>query len=138
MVKKITKNATSKKKTVVSKEATRFSLKEYVETLNLVQKRIQEAQMRSALSVNKEMLKAYWFIGKTINERQETSDWGSKIIEKFGKDLQSKFPGIAGFSRRSIFRMQAFFLAYEKVPQAVALIDDLPVFNIHGVIMPFL
>jgi predicted nuclease of restriction endonuclease-like (RecB) superfamily len=26
--------------------------------------------------------------------------------------------------------MQAFFLAYEKVPQAVAQIEELPVFNI--------
>lgn len=130
MAKKIVKKVEKKKASSVVKESTKFSLKEYVETLNLVQKKIQEAQIKSVLSVNKEMLKAYWFIGKTINERQATSDWGSKIIEKFGKDLQSRFPGIAGFSRRSIFRMQAFFLDCEKVPQAVALIDDLPFFSI--------
>jgi len=37
---------------------------------------------------------------------------------------------LRGFSRRNIFRIKAFCRAYVKVPQAVAQLDDLPVFSI--------
>jgi predicted nuclease of restriction endonuclease-like (RecB) superfamily len=63
-------------------------------------------------------------------KRQKENTWGSKAIEKLAQDLQNEFPGISGFSYRNIFRMQAFFLAYELLPQPVAVIEDLPVFAI--------
>ncbi len=50
--------------------------------------------------------------------------------ERLAQDLQKEFPAIRGFSRTNIFRMQAFFVAYEKVAQAVRLFENLPVFNI--------
>lgn len=104
--------------------------REYVETLADLKKQIQEAQVKAALAANKELIKLYWSIGKTIAERQEVSGWGTGIVEQLAKDLQNAFPGIAGFSRRNIFRMKSFYLAYRKVPQAVAQIDDIPIFSI--------
>ncbi|CDK30839.1 PDDEXK nuclease domain-containing protein [Candidatus Babela massiliensis] len=56
--------------------------------------------------------------------------WGTKVIEQLANDLQSSFPGMGGFSKRNVFRMRAFYLAYQKVPQAVAQLDNLPIFNI--------
>lgn len=35
-----------------------------------------------------------------------------------------------GFSRRNIFRMRAFYTSYQVVPQAVAQLEDLPIFSI--------
>src|SRR5258708_5534377 len=55
---------------------------------------------------------------------------GSKVLEKVAKDLQNEFPGIEGFSRRNIFIMRAFYQAYGKVQQAVAQLDNLPIFFI--------
>ena len=107
-----------------------ISPKEYIQTLTKIKKQVQEAQVKAILSANQELLKLYWYIGKTIAEKQEEKGWGSKIIEKLAQDLQHEFPGISGFSKRNIFRMQAFFVAYQKVPQAVAQLDILPVFNI--------
>ncbi|MFH1644687.1 MAG: PDDEXK nuclease domain-containing protein [bacterium] len=46
------------------------------------------------------------------------------------KDLQNSFPGMGGFSRTNVFRMSAFYRAYEKIPQAVGKIDLLPIFKI--------
>lgn len=63
---------------------------------------------------------------------------GTNIIENFAKDLQSSFPGASGFSPRNVFRMRAFYLAYEKVSQPATQIEDLPIFNIpwfHNVII---
>lgn len=105
-------------------------LKEYAQTLKDIRNRIKEAQVKSILSVNKELLKLYWYIGETITEKQKISNWGTKVIEQLANDLQSSFPGMSGFSKRNVFRMRAFFLAYQKVPQAVAQLDNLPIFNI--------
>ena len=69
-------------------------------------------------------------IGETIADKQKKSGWGTSVIEKLGKDLQNAFPGVEGFSKKNVFRMRAFYQAYEKMPQAVAQLDDLPVFSI--------
>lgn len=107
-----------------------FSQTEYTKTLSDLKNQVQAAQIQAAFSVNRELLRLYWNIGKTLVEKQENSGWGSGIIEQLAKDLQASFPGIEGFSRRNVFRMRAFYLAYEKVPQAVAQIDNLPIFQI--------
>lgn len=104
--------------------------KEYAQTLLDLKKQIQEAQMKAVICANKELIKLYWSIGKTIAEKQEKSGWGSNVIDKLALDLQSSFPGINGFSKRNIFRMRAFYLAYRDVPQAVAQTTNLPIFGI--------
>ncbi len=103
---------------------------EYAETLVALKTQIQEAQVKAALAVNRELIKLYWSIGKTISEKQEVNNWGSGVVEQLAKDLQKLFPGLEGFSRTNIFRMQAFYAAYKKVPQAVGQLESLPIFNI--------
>lgn len=126
---------------MINKKKTPRSLsvsKEYIETFALLKKQVQEAQIKAALSASKELLKLYWIIGKIINERQVKSNWGSGVIEKLAKDLQSAFPGIGGFSKLNIFRMQAFYRAYEKMSQAVTQLENLPIFNIpwgHNIVL---
>lgn len=115
-----------------------FSTKEYAKTLEDLKKSIQSAQLKAATAVNEEMIRLYWTIGKTIAEKQELNGWGSNVIDRLAKDLQNTFPGIEGFSKRNLFRMRAFYLAYEKVPQPVAQIDDLPIFRIpwgHNILL---
>lgn len=103
---------------------------DYTSTITYLKKQIQESQLKATLSVNAEMIKLYWKIGETIIDRQEKSGWGSAVIERLAKDLQNAFPGVEGFSSRNIFRMRSFFLAYQKMPQAVAQIEELPIFRI--------
>ena len=108
-------------------ETGEVSAKEYAKTLTILKKQIQEAQVKAVSSANKELIALYWTIGKTVVEKQKYKGWGSGLIEKLVKDLQNEFPGIEGFSRANIFRMKAFFLAYEKVAQAVRQIETLPI-----------
>lgn len=121
------KNATSRG---ANRKLAAIAVQEYARVLLDLKNRVQQAQIKSVLAANKELLKLYWDIGQVITHQQQVSGWGSSIIEKLAEDLQKAFPGILGFSRRNIFRMQAFFLAYEKVPQAVAQLEDLPIFSI--------
>ena len=103
---------------------------DYPRFLKDLKARIQQAQIRAAVAVNRELLVLYWSIGKDIVNRQERKAWGSAVIDRLGKDLQSALPGLQGFSPRNLWRMRAFFLAYrseptennedEFLPQAVA------------------
>lgn len=102
----------------------------YRDFLEDLKKRIHSAQIKAAIRVNEELIRLYWEIGKDIAERQEHEGWGTQVIERLGKDLQNAFPGVKGFSRTNLFRMRAFYLAYEKVPQAVGQLDALPIFTI--------
>lgn len=117
---------------------TKLNIKEYVQVLAGLKKQIQEAQIKATLAANKELIKLYWSMGKTISEKQEKSGWGSGIIQRLATDLQKEFPGLGGFSRPNIFRMKAFFAAYSIVSQSARQLDELPIFNIpwfHNIIL---
>lgn len=106
------------------------SIKIYAQTLANLKNQIIQAQIKATTLVHTELLRLYWEMGKIIAEKQQIDGWGSGTIEKLANDLQNSFPGLEGFSRRNIFRMQAFYAAYQIVPQAVAQFDELPIFKI--------
>lgn len=111
---------------------------EYTKFITSLKAKVRSAQLKAAVSVNSELIKLYWEIGKEIFEKQELEGCGSKVLEKVAKDLQNEFPGIEGFSRANIFRMKAFFTAYEKVAQAVRQLGSLPIFSIpwgHNILL---
>lgn len=108
------------------KKTTSISTKQYGTFIELIKTKVKQAQLKAALSVNSELIKLYWEIGKEITEKQKDEGWGTGIIEKIETDIQKTFPGIQGFSRVNIFRMRAFYLAYEKVSQAVTLLENYP------------
>lgn len=103
-----------------------LALEGYDAFLTDLKERIRTAQVKAALSVNRELIDLYYDLGRRIVEQQETAEWGAAVIEQISKDLKSAFPGVSGFSRRNLYRMRAFFLAYrgagEFVQQAVAQI----------------
>lgn len=118
------------KKALSAAKKVEISADNYTKFICSLKAKIRSSQIKAAIAVNKELIKLYWEIGKDIVEKQEQEGWGTKVLEKVAKDLQNEFPGIEGFSRRNMFRMKAFYQAYEKVPQAVALLEDLPIFSI--------
>jgi len=87
-------------------------LKGYAELLVDLKQRIQTAQVKASLSVNREMVLLYWQIGKAIVEKQQTEEWGNAVIERLSGDLHREFPDMKGFSSGNIWRMRAFYLAY--------------------------
>ena len=103
---------------------------DYIEIFKNIKQQVAQAQVKAILSVNRELIKLYWEVGKIIHKQQAMNGWGSKTIEILAQDLAKEFPGLAGFSRANIFRMQAFYEAYEIVAQPARQLEDLPVFNI--------
>ena len=66
-------------------------------------------------TVNTEMLKLYWNIGKTIMEIQqgdERASYGDAVLEKLSKRLTEEFG--KGFSKRNLERMRKFYIYFPK------------------------
>ncbi|MBI5574913.1 MAG: DUF1016 domain-containing protein [Deltaproteobacteria bacterium] len=93
--------------------------------LGEIKERIRSAQYEALRRVNKELVALYWDIGRMIVERQSKAGYGDAVVEQLAEDLQREFPGIGGFSRRNVFYMREFHVAYkdnEKVQPLVAQI----------------
>ena len=52
------------------------NLKSYQDLLARLKRQIQTAQVRAAVSVNRELVMLYWGIGKEILSRQREDGWG--------------------------------------------------------------
>src|SRR4051812_48226250 len=77
----------------------------YAEWLADVKARINAAQQRASLAVNRELLELYWQLGREILERQQRHGWGAGIVDKVAADLRAAFPGMKGFSRANLMYM---------------------------------
>jgi len=95
----------------------------YAEWLAELKRRIDSAQQRATLAVNRELVLLYWQIGRDILARQADQGWGAKVIDRLAHDLRTAFPEMKGFSPRNLKYMRAFADAWpdaEFVQQAVA------------------
>lgn len=93
--------------------------------LRELKERIRNAQVRAAVSVNRELVLLYWQIGQDILNRQQQQGWGTKVIDTLASDLQKAFPEMKGFSSRNLKYMRSFAETYpdfEFVQQVVAQI----------------
>jgi hypothetical protein len=96
----------------------------FTELLGDVKRRIQTAQTRAMASVNAELIRLYWDIGRMIQERQQREGWGTAVIPRLAAELRNELPEVKDFSERNIKRMLAFHREYPNtkpiVPQAAA------------------
>lgn len=119
-----------KEKSLMRTSKPAVSQSEYSNFIAHLKTKIRSSQFKATISVNREMIRLYWDIGKDLLEKQQQDNWGAGILEKVARDIQNEFPGVEGFSRSNLFRMKAFYLAYKKVAQAVRQSEELPIFSI--------
>ena len=79
-----------------------------------LKKQIRNAQIKAALSVNRELVLLYWQLGKQILLKQQQEGWGAKVIERLSKDLRGEFPQMNGLSDRNLKYMRSFAEAWER------------------------
>lgn len=89
----------------------------YASFLTALKDRIRSAQVRAALSVNREVIALYWQIGQMIAEQQQVEGWGAKVIDRLALDLKNELPEIKGFSARNLKRMKSFYAEYPAMPE---------------------
>ncbi|MCX6359716.1 MAG: PDDEXK nuclease domain-containing protein [Armatimonadetes bacterium] len=99
---------------------------DYAAWLAEVKARVQAAQQRASLAVNRELVLLYWQIGRDILERQGREGWGAKVIERLAHDLRSAFPDMKGFSPRNLKYMRAFAEAWPDADFVQGVLAQLP------------
>ena len=95
---------------------------DYGQWLADIKNRVLTARHKAVLAVNAELVSLYWHIGRDILQRQAAQGWGSKVIDRLGRDLREAFPEMKGFSRANLLYMRAFAEAwtdFEIVQQSV-------------------
>jgi len=102
---------------------------QYINWITDLKSKIQSAQLKAAVSVNKELLNLYWELGKSISLKISESNWAASVVEQLSKDLKKEFPNQKGFSRSNLFSMKQWFEFYsasnieiEKIQQLVGQI----------------
>ena len=81
--------------------------------------RVQAAQIKAAVAVNRELLLLYWDLGKMLTERLALSDWGDGAVEAIARDLSKAFPSHKGFSRRNLYFIKQWHGFYADQPEFV-------------------
>ena len=100
--------------------------KEYIRFLSEIKSRIISARIKAVRSVNKELIKLYWDIGRSIIERQEKYKWGDAVVEKLANDLKEDFKSTFGFSVQNLWYMRQFYLEYKNDAILQQLVGELP------------
>jgi len=99
--------------------------KDYIKFLNGLKSKIKRTQYQAYKTVNNELIKLYWDIGKSIVEKQKKSGWGQKIIQQLAGDLQKEFPANSGFSERNLKYMRKFYSEYKGKPKVQQLVAQI-------------
>ena len=98
---------------------------DYAALLAEVKERVRSAQLAALKAVNKELVTLCWDIGRLIVNRQADADHGTAIAEQLAADLRRELPGVSGYSRRNIFYMREFYLAYHDLPKVQPLVAQI-------------
>jgi predicted nuclease of restriction endonuclease-like (RecB) superfamily len=99
--------------------------KGYVVFLREIKQRIRASQYEALKSVNQEMIRLYWDIGRMIVERQEKEGWGKAVVETLACDLQKEFSGMQGYSVDNLWRMRKFFLNFRDNAKLAPLVQEI-------------
>lgn len=93
--------------------------KNYTDWVADLSKRYRSSQIKAAVSVNEELLKFYWSLGRDIVERQAENKYGSRFFETLSQDLKEAIPESKGFSTRNLKYMKRFYQMYSAIQQQV-------------------
>ena len=74
---------------------------------------IEQARQNALQSVNAELIKLYWNVGKYLSEESAKSSWGTSFIDETAKYIKENCPEIKGFNRRGLYRMRQFYETYK-------------------------
>ncbi len=111
----------SRKKTI-----SKSRVNNYATVVAELKERIRIARLSATRSVNRELIKLYFDIGKIIVLRQNKFGWGKSIVEKLAHDLRIEFPEQKGFSSRNLWEMRLFYETYGENSKLQQLVAELP------------
>lgn len=90
-----------------------------------IKAQVYQSQHEALKQVNKQLIKLYWLIGKSIVEKQKEHAWGKSVVETLSKDLQEEFVGVKGFSVQNLWYMRQFYLEYKDNERLQPLVGEI-------------
>jgi predicted nuclease of restriction endonuclease-like (RecB) superfamily len=97
---------------------------DYPRLLADIKAQVAAARARAAVSVNSELIRLHWEIGRAILEREDRQGWGAKVIDRLATDLRRELPGSRGFSARSLRYMREFARAWGAYASAEEMLQQ--------------
>lgn len=92
---------------------------DYSKWLSDLKYRYQTAQIKASVSVNSELIKFYWSLGRDISIMKMGSKKGDGYLEKISRDLTNELPDVKGFSVTNLGYIKRFYEFFSKSPQVV-------------------
>ena len=92
----------------------------YAAILEEVQRMIGDSRRRALATVNRELVRLYWEIGRVIVAQQDKADWGEAVVEQLSADLRAEFPDMKGLSLPNLWKMRQVFLTYRRLDDWLA------------------
>lgn len=86
---------------------------DYAPLLSALKERLGAAQYAALKAVNTELV-----------ERQAGDTWCKGVVQQLAADLQLAFPGGRGFTASNLWRMRAFFEAYQRQKKLAPLVRE--------------
>lgn len=105
---------------------------DYSAWITEISERYRKAQIKAAVSVNRELIAFYWSLGRDIVDMQAENRWGSSFYGRLSKDLAALLPGVKGFAVSNLRYVKRFYSLYSGQirPQVVGGITANELFSI--------
>lgn len=98
----------------------------YINWLKDLKSRYRYSQTKAAVTVNAEMLKFYWSLGRDINLLKAEAKWGDGLLSQLSLDMRNIFPQETGFSVTNLKYMKRWYnFYYEAVIIRQQAVDEL-------------
>ena len=81
---------------------------QFLEVINMINERFNAIK-----SVNSELIKLYWNIGRYISKKLEAAEWYA-VVDVLAQYIQTNHPEFKGFTRRGLYRMRQFNEVYRQ------------------------
>lgn len=99
-------------KKCTNKKERKDIIENWLEIASDIIKIIENARGNTLKKVNEELIKMYWDIGRFLNAESKKATFGDGYIDSLSEEIQRRFPGIKGFTRRGLYRMKKFYETY--------------------------
>ena len=103
--------------------------KDYLDWVGDLKKKYRQSKIKAAISVNSEMIRFYWELGRDIVEMKSESRWGSGFYKALSKDLKAALPNTYCFSERNLHYSKKYYELFSKseiLPQVGAELFMIP------------
>lgn len=85
---------------------------DYKDWLVELKERFYSHRLKASCATNGYLLDFYWKLGRDIEAKQYTNNYGSGFYKNLSQDLKNEMPGVKGFSPTNLKYMSYFYKLY--------------------------